>query len=180
MGLCFSNNNFENNDELKKATSECNLYSLNGQAMFGKVVYVYDGDTIHIVFNINNTLVKYICRLNGIDTPEICPKNINNIDKRNAEIESAKKSRTFLLNSVTNVSHNMKHSTKAEIKLYCNQSNKLIWVKCYKFDKYGRLLVDCYQDNMTNQSINMMMIDLKYATSYDGGTKDKYNDNMFN
>lgn len=59
--------------DLKSADHQVKEFSMNGKNMWGKVVYVYDGDTVHIVFKIDNELVKFNCRLSGIDSPEIAP-----------------------------------------------------------------------------------------------------------
>lgn len=50
-------------------------FSLNNMIFDAKVIKVYDGDTITVVFNYNNKYYKWNCRLNGIDTPEIKSNN---------------------------------------------------------------------------------------------------------
>ena len=42
-------------------------------------------------------------------------------------------------------------------------------LSCKDFDKYGRLLVEVYDDDTV--SINNWLIDNGYAFAYDGGTK---------
>jgi len=170
-----------NNDILlQTSSSSIQEFSLNNLFILGKVVYVYDGDTIHIVLNFNNKLTKFNCRLNSIDAPEICPKNIKDINKRNEEIDSAIKSRNFLIEQVTNLPITNIKMTKIEIKKLCADSTKLIWVKCLDFDKYGRLLVELYDFIDSKISINQLMIDKKYVINYDGGTKKEYSHDNFN
>ena len=169
--------NYCTNNILESADSTVPEYSLKNKFMLGKVVYVYDGDTIHIVFNMNNKLIKFNCRLILIDSPEICPKNIKDVNKRNNEIESAIKSRNYLINQVTNIPITNPKMTKNEIKELCGKSTKLIWVKCFDFDKYGRLLVELYN---SKDSINQLMINNNYALSYDGGTKKEFSSDNFN
>jgi endonuclease YncB( thermonuclease family) len=173
---CTKNNNIT----LETANSSIPKYSLNNEYLSGKVVYIYDGDTVHIVFKINNKLTKFNCRLLSIDSPEICPKNINDLAKRNEEIESAIKSRNFLINQVTNIPIINTKMTKNEIKELCSKSTKLIWVKCFDFDKYGRLLVELYNSKDVQISINQLILDNKYAVKYDGGTKKEYSHDNFN
>ena len=48
--------------------------------------------------------------------------------------------------------------------------DKFIIIKCGKFDKYGRLLADVYDENKT-EHINKWLIDSGFANVYDGGTK---------
>jgi endonuclease YncB( thermonuclease family) len=161
-------------NELTSASSDVKEFSLAGQTLLAKVVYVYDGDTVHCVVRLNNQLTKFNCRLMGIDSPEIAPKNIVDKEARQQEVNSAIKSRNYLIERVTDqkVDEGM---SKKDIKELCKKSTKLINIKCHEFDKYGRLLIDIYNTDNTNKSINMDMIDNKYAVAYDGGTKTEYN-----
>jgi len=119
--------------------------SLDGELKLAKVVSVYDGDTIRIVFPLNNKLYKWNCRLCRIDTPELRTKNI--LEK--------------------------KYGFQVRDKLRERILNKLVNIKCGKFDKYGRLLIEIY---LQEESINQWLIDNKYAFEYDGGTKKDWND----
>lgn len=145
--------------------SDCNIpeFSLNGLSCWGKIVYVYDGDTVHIVINFNNSLTKFNCRLYGIDTKEMKSSNLD--DK-----ELAIKARDFLLSKITtNVSNNLK---KNNIKDLCSESRKLVWINCLEFDKYGRLLVEIKDNPKSEKSYNQELIDLGLAVSYYGGHKE--------
>lgn len=178
MGNCLNketlaNSNLElNNSNLKlfESTYEIQLYSLNDISMPGKIVNIYDGDTVHTVFLINDELVKFNCRLIGIDAPEICPKNVKDTKKRNLEVVSATESRNFLITQVTGVKPS-ENITKKEIKELCGNSRKLVWIKCHNFDKYGRLLVEIFLNKTDTVSVNQQMVALNYAKEYDGGTK---------
>jgi endonuclease YncB( thermonuclease family) len=46
--------------------------------------------------------------------------------------------------------------------------NKIVRLECEGLDKYGRILAKLYVDDIC---MNTKMIELKYANSYDGGTK---------
>lgn len=99
-------------------------FSLNNMIFDAKVIKVYDGDTITVVFNYNNKYYKWNCRLNGIDTPEI--KSNNEDEKKNAI-----KARDFLKEQILS----------RIVKLYCGE-----------FDKYGRLLVNIiYKEKNINE-----------------------------
>ena len=50
-------------------------FNFNGDIKQAKVVDVYDGDTIKIVFTVSNKLYKFNCRIIGVDTPELRTKN---------------------------------------------------------------------------------------------------------
>jgi endonuclease YncB( thermonuclease family) len=164
-----------NNSNIKliESTYDIPVHSFKDTSMEGKVVNVYDGDTVHVVFVINNKLVKYNCRLLGIDSPEICPKNVHDKTKRELEIASAIKSRNFLISQVTGVTP-IESITKKEIKELCGKSRKLIWIKCDDFDKYGRLLIEIFLDKNNPVSLNKKMVLEKYAVEYDGGTKKEF------
>ena len=47
------------------------MFSFKDQTIEAKVVSVYDGDTIKVVFPLSNVYYKWNCRLTGVDTPEI-------------------------------------------------------------------------------------------------------------
>ena len=51
--------------------------------------------------------------------------------------------------------------------------NQVVNVECGELDKYGRLLVTVYKGE---QNINQWLIDNDYAFSYDGGTKQSWED----
>ena len=110
----------------------------------GRVIKVYDGDTITIaskVPNLKHSLIyKFSVRLNGIDSPEI---KSNNKDEKTIAI----KARNALSNKIL---------------------QKDVYLKNIKKEKYGRLLCDVYLDK---ENINEWMIEERYAVNYDGGTK---------
>lgn len=59
-------------DELKGLDcTNIKPFSLSGLTKLAKVVKVYDGDTITVVFKHNNAYNKWSCRLYGIDAPEL-------------------------------------------------------------------------------------------------------------
>lgn len=145
--------NNELTEILKKVkNSDVEEFSLKNKTFMAKVVDIYDGDTCKIVFYLNNQLVKFTCRLNGIDTPELKP--LKTKINRDFEIEQAKHCRNKLL------------------EMCCGKNNdKLVFIECGNFDKYGRLLVDIYETKECVYSFNNILIKEGYARSYDGGKK---------
>jgi len=182
MGNCFNKEVSQNTNEtteienqnLIESTYDTPEHSLNNLFIEGKVVNVYDGDTVHIVFSLNNKLVKYNCRLLGIDSPEICPRSIPDKAKREMEIASAIKSRNYLISLVTGGIEPPYELNKKTIKEFCGKSQKLVFVKCHNFDKYGRLLVEIFLNKSDTNSVNKLMVAGKYAVEYDGGTKKEF------
>ncbi len=119
----------------------------------GKVVKVYDGDTITVESKISfngkiieeSPLYKISVRLLGIDTPEIKGKSED-------EKIKAKQAKEALQNLILDKNVNFKN----------NQT-----------EKYGRLLADVYLTE-NNLHVNNWMIENNYAKKYDGGKKEEW------
>jgi len=111
---------------------------------FGKVVKVYDGDTITIAAKLpdtkNSELYRFQVRLNGIDSPEI--KGGSEHEK-----ELAKNSRDELSKLIM---------------------GKIVELKNVSTEKYGRILADVYYGDL---NVCEWMLKNGYAVKYDGGTK---------
>lgn len=150
---------------------EVDEFSLNGKKVVAKVVDIYDADTCKIVFELDNKLVKFNCRLVGIDTPEMKPPKSD--PNRDAEKKKAKQARNRMVQLCSNVECEINIMyKKKQIKALLDQHTKLVEVRCYDFDKYGRLLIDI-TDLEDSKTFNQVLIDEGFAYSYDGGTKKK-------
>jgi micrococcal nuclease len=103
-------------DTLESQTDKVEMFSLVGQTFDAKVVKVYDGDTIHVVFKHFDKFYKWNCRIAHVDTPELRTKNEEE-KKRGYEVRD--KLRELIL-------------------------NKIVKIKCGEFDKYGRLLIEVF------------------------------------
>ena len=142
---CFNRMEIEPNwDDITEKVPE---FSLKNEVKKAKVVSVYDGDTIRVVFPILNKLYKWNCRITGVDTPELRTRD---------ELEK-------------------KYGYEVRDKLRDKILDKVVTVKCGDFDKYGRLLIDIYCDNET-RSVSNWLIENKYAFAYNGGIKQKWSD----
>jgi micrococcal nuclease len=117
------------------------------QLTCGKVVKVYDGDTITIASRLpgNDTIYRFSIRLAGIDTPEI--KTVNKMEKERA---------VFVRD-----------------KLYDLIFGKIVMLKNISIEKYGRILADIYLDVL---HVNEYMIQHNYAYKYNGGKKQHFNE----
>jgi len=114
----------------------------------GKVIKVYDGDTITIASKfsgIDGPVYRFNVRLNGIDSPEI--KGGTEHEKNLAE-----KSRDALSHLIF---------------------GKIVTLKNVNNEKYGRMLADVY---LEDTNVCEWMINNKYAVKYDGGTKHRPED----
>ena len=111
----------------------------------GKVIKVYDGDTITIASKLpynNSPIYRFSIRLLGIDSPEI--KSNTNTEKQMALL-----ARDALANMIL---------------------DKIINLKNISTEKYGRILADVYLDDL---HINQWMLDNNHAVPYDGGRKQR-------
>jgi endonuclease YncB( thermonuclease family) len=138
------------------------LFSFNGVNGMSRVVDITDGDTIKAIINFKDDYYKIIIRLNDIDTCETKSKCEEN---KNLGIEAKKR----LFNLITNktIDSNDKKLIKQELHNNCY----LIYLKCYDFDKYGRVLGDIYQNENDNISFSSILIKEKLAYVYGGKTK---------
>lgn len=127
-------------------------FDYSGVHTKAKVVGVYDGDTITIVFRYRGELQQHNCRMMGYDSPELRPSK--KMPNREQEIEAAKRARDKLREMV------------GYDEFY--SSTKLVDVKLDKFDKYGRPLVQVYCNGI---NVNEWMIVNGYGYPYNGGTK---------
>lgn len=100
-------------------TTNIKKFTLDGLIKTAKVIKVYDGDTITVVFKHNDEYNKWNCRIYGIDTPEI--KSQNPEEKKAGII-----ARDFLKNLIL---------------------EKIVTIECLDFDKYGRLLANIFYND---------------------------------
>ncbi len=156
---------------IEDCTKETPEFTLCGQLLQGKVVECYDADTCKIVLPVLGNFYKFICRLNGIDTPEMKPRK----DKpnRDNEILWAKKARAELLSLICNQNEPFVNLDikKEEVIDILQKNKKLVSVKCLEFDKYGRLLVELSNLYTNGKSFNDILVEKNFAVSYDGGKK---------
>ena len=129
-------------DQIDSSVKE---FGFDGETKEAKVVSVYDGDTVKVVFPVLRKLYKFNCRIMGVDTPEL--RTRDKVEK--------------------------KYGIEVRDLLREKILNKVVTIHCGEFDKYGRLLIDLHCKNET-ETISKWLIDNKYAFSYDGGTKKKW------
>ena len=132
-------------------TDKHDYFSFVGKTFYARPCNIYDGDTFSIIFLHNNNVIKYRCRCIDYDSSEMKPLLSNpNRDNEKALAILAKNRFTELL-------------TKHE--------SGLVFVECFEFDKYGRILVRVY-NMIDTKSINEIMVEEGHGKNYDGGKKD--------
>lgn len=137
-------------DQLLNADRDIPDRSIRNVQTWAKVVYVYDGDTCHIVIDHKEELTKLKCRVYGIDTPEIRTKNA-----REKEVGYQARDR---FKELTN--------------------DRLIWVNIINNsdDKYGRYLVKFFMDSEEVYPIDTILINEGLGYAYFGDTKVKFDE----
>jgi len=111
----------------------------------GRVIKVYDADTITIASKLpynDSPMYRLSVRLNGIDTPEMKGKGVEEEEKN-----AAKLARDFVSNLAL---------------------NKYVRLENIESEKYGRILADVYIGDVY---LNELLLKERYAVKYDGGTK---------
>lgn len=109
----------------------------------GKVIKVYDGDTITIATTLpykKSPIYRFSVRVAGIDCPEMRTSNVN-------EKKCAVLAKQFTVDMV---------------------DGKIITLKNVKTEKYGRVLADVYCDDI---SLGDALLNARLAVKYDGKTK---------
>lgn len=125
---------------------DANEFTLEGKSDYCKVIDVYDGDTITIIFPFQGDYFKKKFRLYGIDTPEIRTKDLQ-------EKEVAYKVKEYVTNKIL---------------------NKIVWIKFTDWDKYGRLMGYLYFKKDSEDTLNNLLIKEGFAYEYKGGSKKKF------
>lgn len=134
--------------QLKQTTYETTpTFSLNGKKCKGKILKIYDGDTLWIALPVLDQIYKYKARMYGYDSPEMKPLvTLSNRDDIIANAEKAKK--------------------RLEELTLCLD---LIDVELLDFDKYGRILIKIYNNGVC---INDQMVQEGFGKPYFGGHKE--------
>ena len=115
-------------------------------------------------------------RLSGIDTPEIRPKL--NKENRVAEVAAAKYVRNRFLDLITDQEIDLKTKySKKKIKDVLGASRKIVYLKCGKFEKYGRCLIKIFlsEEDLVDKtkSVNKILLNEGLAYKYYGGKRNK-------
>ena len=147
--FCFFSKNKKNNKERRISVNNLQDADWDNTAPFippvtrGKVIKVYDGDTITIASKLpykSSDIYRFSVRLRGIDSPEIKSKSP-------VEKDLAINSKMCLSNVIL---------------------GQMVELKNVSTEKYGRILADVYIDNV---NINKWMLENKLAVPYDGRKK---------
>ena len=119
----------------------------------GRVIRVYDGDTITIATRVpllkKKEIYKFSIRLNRIDCPEIRTLNVD-------EKKCGLRVRDLLSEKIM---------------------NKIVNIEILKTDKYGRYLAEV---SYKKQNISDWLLNNNYAVKYNGGKKEEFTFGKYN
>lgn len=147
----FDNDIMETNEELSKCSNNNTpFFNFDNELHLAKVVYCYDGDTLHCIFKHDNKYQKFIIRMYGYDSEEIRQSKSLDEESRQQAKEKAYNARDRL----------------AELVL-----NKNIYIICKKMDKYGRILAEIKLNLDDKKTINEIMVEEGHGYRYYGGLK---------
>jgi endonuclease YncB( thermonuclease family) len=142
--------------------------SITGVKSYGRLVDIYDGDSVKVILPVFGSYYKFTIRLDGIDTCEIRSKDT-------VLQEYAIKARGRLFELLTANTPYTKVYTKIDankdIKKLLDAEVYLVWVECGNKDKYGRILANIYKDKASTQSVSSILLEEKLAYRYEGKTK---------
>jgi endonuclease YncB( thermonuclease family) len=154
-----------------KYDSKTPTFSLAGQKLIGRVVGVYDGDTMTVVLPIFNQVFKFSVRLDGIDTCEMKSKSDTNKNL-------AKSAKTCVMEHLIRA-YSLQQPLQDDKHFFDNHI-VLVRVECHEFDKYGRLLANVYpvcdtssssKTSFSDESLSTTLLNQHLAYSYAGKTK---------
>lgn len=121
--------------------------SLQGCETYARVLSVHDGDTVSLALTTTcdeNMTLKFACRLANVDTCELTSQNPQGK-------ELALKAKERLLDMITD-------------------AGCVVWVRTHGLDKYGRLLVDLYDERDSPKTFAEKLIEEGLACEYSGRT----------
>ena len=138
-------------------------FSFDGINCISRVIDITDGDTIKTIISFKDNYYKIIVRLNNIDTCETKSKCEEN---KKLGMDAKKRIYNLITGKTADIDLN-----KKSIKTELNNNCYLVYLKCYDFDKYGRVLGDIYKDENSDESFSSILIKEKLAYVYGGKTK---------
>jgi len=126
-------------DKLHNASKSTPKFTLDGQVYRAKCVSVYDADTVNAVFLFHGELTRWAIRIYGVNSPEIRSGTPETI-------MAGMRARDWVREQIL---------------------DKIVYVKCYGFGKYGRLIADIYLDSTcSNQTLSSMLLENGMAVPY--------------
>lgn len=156
----------ESNYEFHRYGLSTPALTLEGIFTPARLVDCYDGDTMTVIIPFKGDYFKYTCRMMGIDTCEMKSKV-----KENKETAIKARNRFLQLAGlpITNLADPLKRKM---IQTMLDEKVIIVWLNCYAFDKYGRLLADVHTSpDVKSKNIARTLIEENLGYEYHGDTK---------
>jgi micrococcal nuclease len=128
----------EKKSELNKCSIKTPLFTFDDENHMCKIVKCYDGDTVHCIFKHNKKYQRFKIRMYGYNTPELRDKDP--IIKANAY--------------------------KAKARITDLLLNKIVYIQCKGFDKYGRVLGIIKINKTDPLTVNQLMVNEGHGVVY--------------
>ncbi len=152
-------------------------YTFEGLEMWARIPSHYDGDSTNVIFLVNGIPYKFKARLNGIDCAE--KRSANPLEYQHAQ-KAIEYFDTFILSAPNSWAPERfappKTAQESSIGLLGVKGieTRLVYIKCGKWDKYGRLLIEIYSDQEKTRCLNKELVEQGLAYEYSGGKKKKF------
>ena len=155
---------------LSKADDSVPVFSLNNFEGYAKITSVYDGDTFNACLQLHGRILKFKFRTIGYDSPEMKPSlSMQNRDQHVVMAKAARERFKVLCG------FDDREGPRWWNPFICrNRVNGLIWIRCFKNDKYGRPLVKVFRRRSDTVSVNDRMLNSGLVNAYDGGKKSEF------
>lgn len=139
------------------------MFSLAGTSAWARVVDVYDGDTLTLVIAFRGGVHRFRARIQGIDTSELRSKDAKNAAR-------AVRARDRLIRLITKEEDDtITFPSRVVIKEYLGRTVYLVWVECFRTDRYGRIIVVLRDGpNDHRPSYGDVLLSEKLAYAYSG------------
>lgn len=136
-----------------KKFEEVDYFNFEGLECPVKIVDIYDGDTISVIFHYRNQYYKYRCRLRRINSDEL-----HLIVKRENDTKLANQARIKLAEKILGCDVDLE-CKRSQLREMLSNHTSLNYCKFYDFDKYGRLLIELYEtEECHSQNLNDFLI----------------------
>jgi endonuclease YncB( thermonuclease family) len=134
---------------------ELELFSFVNLADYVEVISILDGDTVAVAIPIYMQFGSKKCEKSGIYRFNIRLYGIDSCELKSKDPEQSL----------------LAHKAKTRLTELITKCNNKIFVKLLKYDKYGRILGELYNNEDDQVSFNQILLKENLAKSYFGGTK---------
>lgn len=138
-------------------------FTFSGIKQDVKVVRVLGGDTLYLVVEFNERLIKIKCRLKNIDCAEL---KKGSLDTMGREGYCARNFLAHLCmgNNASDFDENRsKRDDKKELERMLNDNHTLVYAELGDFDSFGRVLVTLKQKKSSKMSFSQLLAEHGYA-----------------